>query len=104
MRVADVSVAVAKRGGPSAYVEHVMRQARGRRHNATVASVMDEVHACGGLGLYAAALVADALVVDTTQHVASVTDLGLALDHARALLLAVTMDELAGWALEGIET
>ena len=102
MRAADVSRAVGEAGGPRRYVHRALVAEHARTERDLV-GLMDDVAACGGLAPWATALVAQRLALDTLANAPGIADLSLALDHARALLIAATTDELAVWA-QGLGT
>lgn len=94
MRVADVARVVGDHGGPGDFVRYALaREAEQRRR--TRGQLMDEVATCGGLVPFAAAIVANVLAVETMPAGSGVTDLSLALDHGRTLLVALDRGDLA---------
>lgn len=100
VRVADVARVVGAAGGPSAYVERVLTD-HPPQGGQGVGPLMDAVALSGGLVTFAANAVAARLAVDVADT-CGLVDLTLAMDHARALLCAVSMDDLAAWVAEGV--
>lgn len=93
--MADVARVVGEAGGPRAFVTHALH-AECKRKARTAGQLLAEVEACGGLVPFAAVIVADRLVIEALADTPGVADLSLALDHGRALLVAMDAWELAG--------